>query len=91
MFLRAQLRRISMSVSDFKLLTEVADELHVRPALLSYLFGRRQLDWEICPLRGRCRFIPVDYIAVIRERLKTMGKLPATKKPRRKRRTANVG
>ncbi len=47
---------------DYLYLTEVADVLGVAPKVLSDLLYRGIIDRQRCPLLGRRRAIPVDYL-----------------------------
>jgi hypothetical protein len=46
---------------------EAADELSVRPRLLSDMFYGRQLNTERCPVVAGRRLIPRDYLPEIAE------------------------
>ena len=48
----------------------------VSPQVVANLFYRRQLDDERCPIVGRFRLIPRDYIPEIEAVLRTRGLLP---------------
>ena len=59
-------------------ITQAAEQLGVKPKVLSDLFWLRELDRERCPLIGRTRAIPPDYLPEIRAILVAKGKLPQT-------------
>jgi hypothetical protein len=50
-----------------KLLTvsQVADRLNVPPRKISDAFYQRKLDVKRCPVAGRTRLIPEDYVPAI--------------------------
>lgn len=48
----------------------------VLPRAISTLFYKRRLDDERCPVVGRCRMIPEDYIPTIAGVLREQGLLP---------------
>jgi hypothetical protein len=50
----------------------------VPPHAISTLFYKRQLDDERCPVVGRCRMIPEDYIPTIEGMLREQGLLPGS-------------
>ena len=50
------------TMEGHKTLSTVADELHVPPTAISSLLHRRHIDPSRCPLVGRVRWIPNDYI-----------------------------
>ena len=64
-----------LSVSDAA--REIADRegCNVAPHLISNLFYRRHLDNDRCPIVGRARLIPVDYIPEIVAELRRRGLL----------------
>jgi hypothetical protein len=57
-------------------LTDAARRLGVLPKLLSDLLWLRELDRDRCPLIGRTRAVPLDYLPEIRALLVKKGKLP---------------
>ena len=61
---------------QFLATSEVARELNVPPRRISDLFYDRVLDDKLCPIVGRRRLIPRDYVQTIREALAKRGKLP---------------
>ena len=67
--------------------SEVAREISQRygqtiaPHLISYLFYKRKLDDRRCPVVGRARAIPRDYVPVIEEVLRENGILRGTATP----------
>lgn len=52
---------------------EVALRLGVKPSEISNLFYRQALSHEKCPLVGRQRLIPADYVALIAAELRRRG------------------
>jgi hypothetical protein len=60
----------------FLSLTAVAKHFGIKPKVLSDLLWRREIDPDRCPLIGRTRAIPVDYLPDIRRVLVEKGKLP---------------
>jgi hypothetical protein len=59
-------------------LSDAAQRLGVRPKVLCDLLWTRAIDVDRCPLIGRTRAIPVDYLPQIRAVLAEKGKLPAS-------------
>ncbi len=59
----------NLGLGGYLILTEVAKQLGVKPAAISYLFNQRLLDTNVCQLIGMRRYIPVAYVAVIRKQL----------------------
>lgn len=51
--------------------SEVARKIGCRPREISDLFYSRRLDDERCPIVGRRRVIPADYVAEIRRVVKS--------------------
>jgi hypothetical protein len=51
----------------------VADLFGVAPWKVSYLFDRRRLSGEMCPMVGGRRLIPEDYLPIVRRELVRMG------------------
>jgi hypothetical protein len=58
-------------------LSAAASRLGVRAKVLSDLIWLQQIDVARCPLIGRTRAIPVNYLPTIRSILVSKGKLPA--------------
>jgi hypothetical protein len=54
------------TMDGHKTLSTVADGLGVPPTAISSLFHRRHLDPTRCPLVGRVRWIPNEYIPVVK-------------------------
>ncbi|MCY2954811.1 MAG: hypothetical protein NTU53_23010 [Planctomycetota bacterium] len=57
-----------LSVSD------VARQIGANPRDISDLFYRRELRDDLCPIIGRQRLIPPDYVPMIRMALKRNGR-----------------
>jgi hypothetical protein len=55
----------------FRIVSEVARQLGVRPRDISDLFYQRLLDDQRCPIVGGRRLIPEDYIPAIAEALES--------------------
>lgn len=53
----------------------------VAPHVISALFYKRQLDDDICPIVGRIRLIPEDYIPAIEGELRRHGFLAGASEP----------
>lgn len=64
-----------LSVSDAARKISAENRCIVAPNVISFLFYRRLLDDERCPIVGRARLIPADYIPVIVAELRRRGLL----------------
>jgi len=60
-------------------LSDAALRLGVRPKVICDLLWTRAIDSDRCPLIGRTRAIPVEYLPTIHAVLVAKGKLPQTK------------
>ena len=71
---------------QFISLSQAANRLGVPPKVLCDLIWLQEIDVERCPLVGRTRCIPRDYLPEIRRLLIKRGKLRDTKSATPKRR-----
>jgi hypothetical protein len=55
--------------------TETTRKLGVLPRVLSDLFHAEKLDRDRCPIVGKRRVIPADYVPIIKAKLRELGKV----------------
>jgi hypothetical protein len=64
-------------MSDIFTIRQAAEKYGVRPSAIVYLFYNGTLSNARCPLHGRSRCIPLDYLPVIEQALRERGYLPS--------------